>query len=116
MLFLSSCLIFVILSIIIFKKAGIQQPFSKGLTVAIFISLLAVICLAENYTHSLIPEVNDGIGITNQIAYWIIGEDFWSHELFQKTYEQSIYITLALLVLYPVILVTELKITSKDKH
>jgi hypothetical protein len=113
MIFLSVCLIFVAVSIVVLRKAGVLYSFSKGVVLAAGISLLAVSCLAQNYTQSLIPEANDGIAISNLIAYWIIGEDGWSHDLFLNTYKQSIYLTVIIIILYPVILVAESKVSSK---
>jgi hypothetical protein len=72
--------------------------------------LLAVACLAQNYTQSLISEANDGIGISNQVAYWIIGEDGWSRALFRRMFEQSINFTLFLFLAYPLVLMVESKL------
>ncbi|MBB3113106.1 hypothetical protein FHS18_005209 [Paenibacillus phyllosphaerae] len=114
MIFLSVCIIFVAISIVALRKAGVLYSFSKGVALAAGISLLALVCLAQNYTQSLIPEANDGISVSNQIAYWIIGEDGWSHELFLEKFKQSIYLTGILIILYPVILVAESKFSSKN--
>jgi hypothetical protein len=65
--------------------------------------LLAAACLAQNYTQSLISEANDGIGISNQVAYWIIGED-------RRTFEQSVYFTLFIFLAYPLVLMVESKL------
>lgn len=113
MIFLSVCIIFVAISIVVLRKAGVLYSFSKGVALAAGISLLAVACLAQNYTQSLIPEANDGISISNQIAYWIIGEDGWSHDLFLNKFKQSIFFTGIIIILYPVILVAESKFSSK---
>ncbi|ANE45647.1 hypothetical protein SY83_04290 [Paenibacillus swuensis] len=109
MLFQAGCILAIVLITFMLKKKGIRQPFSKGIALALGFSLLAVACLGQNYTQSLIPEVNDGIGISNPVAYWIIGEVRWTHELFKKTFEQYIYITLLLLAAYPIVRVAENK-------
>ena len=70
---------------------------SQGLIVVILLSVVANICLAQNYTQSLIPEVNDGIGISNFVANWILGEDNWSTDTFKAYFENSIIITLVLI-------------------
>lgn len=114
MFFLLGCLIFIGVSIIVLRKTGVLYSYSKGIAIAVGLSLLALVCLAQNYTQSLIPEVNDGIGISNQVAYWIIGEDRWSIDLFRKSFEQSIYFTLFLLVIYPLVHVVELKLIKKE--
>lgn len=81
--------------------------YSKGILISIILSIIANISLSQNYTNSLIPEVNNGIGISNIISYWIIGEDNWSKELFKTLYDQSIYITLFLLLFYIVVMLVE---------
>jgi hypothetical protein len=113
MIFILVCLIFVAVTIVVLRKTDVLYPYSKGIGLATGLSLLAVVCLAQNYTQSLIPEANDGIAISNQIAYLIIGEDGWSHDLFLRTFKQSIYFTLILFVTYPLILVAESKIISR---
>jgi hypothetical protein len=103
-------LIFIIVSVLAFRRFAVCNPYSKGILLAIFTSVVAVICLAQNYTQSQIPEANDGIGISNQVAYWIIGEDGWSKEKFQNLFENSIYFTFYLIIAYPVVLVVESKL------
>jgi hypothetical protein len=102
---------FVLLTIFVFVTQwfGINNPFSKGMGLAIALSILAVVSLAQNYTQSLIPEANDGLGISNQLAYWIIGEGSWSQERFKNMFDQSVYITLLLIVAYPIVLIIESK-------
>lgn len=113
MIYIFGCLVITICSILIFKNLGIHNAFSKGIGIAIALSVLGTISLSQNYTQSLIPEVNDGIGISNQIAYWIIGEGRWSLEMFQTMFELSLYITLFLIMVYPIVLVTESKLVKK---
>ncbi|MGD6831107.1 hypothetical protein ACQCT5_03020 [Sutcliffiella halmapala] len=106
-MFIFGCLVFVIASILLFKRFGIPNAYSKGIALAIALSILAVIALAQNYTQSLIPEANDGMGISNSLAYWIIGEERWTNEMFRSFFEQSTYLTLALIVAYPLVLAVE---------
>lgn len=47
MIFLSVCIIFVAISIVVLRKAGVLYSFSKGVALAAGISLLAVACLAQ---------------------------------------------------------------------
>ena len=110
MLYLLVCLIFVIISIYMFRTVRISNPYAKGVSLAIVLSIVAVICLAQNYTQSIIIEANDGIGVSNQVAYSIIGDDNWSQDKFRKAFEKSIYITLVLIVAYPIALVAESKL------
>lgn len=110
MLFMLICLIFIVISIAAIRRAGVSNPYSKGFVLAIFLSIVAVVCLAQNYTQSLIPEANDGIGISNQVAYAIIGGDGWSQDKFRDIFERSVYFTLILIVAYPVVLSVESKL------
>ncbi|MBM7619690.1 carbon starvation protein CstA [Bacillus tianshenii] len=106
-MFIFSCLVLVIGSVVLFKRFGVKNSFSKGVALAIALSILAVVALAQNYTQSLIPEANDGMGISNSVAYWIIGEERWTNEMFQSFFEKSTYLTLVLIVAYPLVLAVE---------
>lgn len=72
---------------------------SLGLIITVLFSLVANICLAQNYTQSLIPEANDGIGISNFVADIIIVSEYWSTAKFKSYFENSVIITLILIVL-----------------
>lgn len=109
MFMLLGFLLFVAISTAVFARTGVRNPYSKGIALAAGFSLLAAVCLAQNYTQSLIPEANDGIGISNPIAYWIIGDDRWSTALFRTRFEQSVYLALLLLIAYPIVLILESK-------
>jgi hypothetical protein len=75
-----------------------QMPrLSLGLIIAVLLSLIANIGLAQNYTQSLIPEATDGIGISNFVADVIIVSDSWSTALFKSYFENSLIITLVLI-------------------
>ncbi|OYD59843.1 hypothetical protein CGZ90_06215 [Fictibacillus aquaticus] len=80
---------------------------------AIALAVLSVLSLSQNYTQSLIPEANDGIGISNILAYWIIGETQWTQEMFKSFYDQSTYLALLLILLYPVVLLAETKLKRR---
>jgi hypothetical protein len=112
MLFVLVCAIGIAVSVAVFKKAGVVNPYSKGVAMALGLSILAAVCLAQNYTVSLIPEANDGIGISNPVAYWIIGEDGWSQEKFRQSFERSVYFTLLLMLVYPLVVTVETKIRT----
>lgn len=94
-------------------RVGIQNPFSKGIALAIGLSILASVGLGQNYTQSLIPEANDGISISNNLDYWIIGEDSWTQELFKTFFEWSIYMTLMLIIILPIVILLESKKNRK---
>jgi Na+-transporting NADH:ubiquinone oxidoreductase subunit NqrE len=109
--FLFGCLVLIVSSILVFRNLEIINPFSKGIGISIALSILATGSLGQNYTQSLIPEANDGLGISNAIAYWIIGEDRWSREMFRNAFELSLY--LSLIVIYPIVTVIETKLERK---
>jgi low affinity Fe/Cu permease len=113
MAFVFGSLVILIISVLVIRRFGIINPFSKGIGIAIAISILAVVSLAQNYTQSLIPEANDGLGISNKMAYWIIGEEGWSQEMFKNMFEQSVYISLLLIAAYPIVLIIESKFNRK---
>ena len=83
--------------IVVLKKI---VKFSTAVLPLMLFSILANVALAQNYTHSLIPEANDGIGISNRLAYFIIGDDRWSPELFRSTYNFSTTVAVVLLIVY----------------
>ncbi|MDF2671476.1 MAG: hypothetical protein K0R67_3782 [Paenibacillus sp.] len=107
MVYIIGSILFIGLVVALLGKARVNSPYSKGFAVSIGLSLLANVSLAQNYTHSLIPGAHDGIAISNTVAYWIIGGDRWSVQLFRDRFELSCYITLALLVTYVAIQVVE---------
>ncbi|MCU6709513.1 hypothetical protein M6D81_12450 [Paenibacillus sp. J5C_2022] len=74
---------------------------------AIGLMVTASICLAQNYTESLIPGIQDGIGIANPFTYLIIGEDGWSVQTFRSYFHGAVIATLALVAAYPLIIVLE---------
>jgi hypothetical protein len=107
MVFMFSCLLFVLVSVFLLRKRGVKHPLSKGIALAIALSALATVCLAQNYTQSLIPAAEDGIGISNRVAYWLIGEDFWSVDRFRASFMNAVYVTLFLIAAYPTVLSVE---------
>ena len=110
MLFLLGSSIFIIAAALSFRRTGVPHPFSKGIATAFALSLVALVCLGQNVAQGMIPDANDGIGISNPVAYWIIGEGDWSIELFQARFEQSIFVSLSLIILYPVTVLAETRI------
>lgn len=111
--FIFGCLVVLIIAVLVIRRLGIKNPYSKGICIAFAFSILAVVSLAQNYTQSLIPNANDGISVSNSLAYWIIGEDGWSQEMFKNMFEQSIYISLILIAAYPIVLVFESKLGKR---
>ena len=93
-----------IIAYLVFKK---MIKYSAALLPFVLFSILANVALAQNYTQSLIAEANDGIGVSNTLASFLILEDKWSQELFHSYYEGSIIISLVLLLLYLLFLLLE---------
>ena len=104
MLLLISIASIAIIAYLLFKK---MIKYSAALMPFVLFSILANVALAQNYTQSLIPGVNDGVGVSNTLASFLIPEDKWSQELFHSLYEGSIIITLVLVLLYLICLLLE---------
>ncbi|SFF34777.1 hypothetical protein SAMN04487969_12844 [Paenibacillus algorifonticola] len=112
-MFIIICLAGIILTMIVLKKTGALYIYSKGVFISVILTLIAAICLSQNYLYSLIPSFEDGIAISNFIAYWIIGDDGWSVRLFQQYSEGSILLAIGLLVFYIIVLSVELAVGRK---
>jgi len=122
MVFVSVFLIVVIGLFIYLSSLTDNFKFSKTMLVLALLSITANISLAQNYTHSLVPGVNDGIGISNRIAYWIITDDNWGNrwsvELFKMFYDRSSILLLLVIILFVLSLVVETRfdksLTKRD--
>lgn len=101
MFFLITCMIVWILSTIIMKRRLNEKfrLFNALLSLVLF-SLIVSISLGVNYVASSIPSINDGIGIHNFLAYWIIGENNWSIGLFKSYFDYSLITSIILLIVY----------------
>lgn len=92
-------------------KQGDNLKFTKIGFLLLILSIIANISLAQNYTQSLIPGANDGIGISNLLASWIITDSgwgkSWSIELFKKAYDTSMGVSLGVLLLFVASIVVE---------
>lgn len=97
----------IILFVIYLKKIRFPFSFTLGIAISCLCSIVASICLSQNYTHSLIPTVNDGIGPSNMVAYLLIGENRWTTEQFRNYYNGSVYTTLFLILLLIVAIIYE---------
>jgi len=103
MIFVSLLFIVVVGIFIYLSRLSDDFRFSKSMLILSLFSIAANISLAQNYNQSLIPGANDGIGISNQIAYWIITDknwgQNWSVELFKNFYDiSSIVLILAIII------------------
>ena len=112
MVILTVFVLWIIYSIILYKKLGSQFRLSKELVPLIFISLISTVCLGVNYAAAAVPSLNDGIGIHSFVASWMIGDDGWSVALFKKYFDSSAAIALLLVALYCVLRLIEKKTKS----
>jgi len=74
--------------------------FFNALLPLVIFSVIVSLSLGINYVASSIPNINDGIAIHSSLAYWIIGEDKWSINLFKQFFDYSIWTSVILLALY----------------
>lgn len=99
--------IFIFVFIVLILAVNKTIKFSSSILLLLLFTIITNVALAQNYTHSLIPEANDGLGISNLLAYMIIGEDRWSQELFKSTYNISTILSIVLLIVYLITLILE---------
>lgn len=85
---------------------------SQAIIPMIAFAILSSIALSQNYTVSLIPEANDGIGISNFLAAFLLPQDGWSTEMFLSKFELYLGISIALIILYFVFVIVEKRRTS----
>ena len=63
--------------------------------------------LGLNHTVSLISEANDGIGISNFLAKFLLPAEGWTKELFLSKFELYLVISLVLIILYFIFVLVE---------
>lgn len=93
------CFIWIIFSVIMYKRSKKDFRFSEALLPLILINLVVTIALGVN----AIGHGYDGIAINNFLAYSVIGEDGWSRELFFNYFEESLNTDLFLIITYMVL-------------
>lgn len=106
----------IVLLVVYLIKIRFSFSLTLGIAISCLFSIVASICLSQNYTHSLIPTVNDGIGLSNTVAYLLIGEDRWTPEQFRIYYHGSVYVTLFLILLLIVTIIYEAGKLRKIKN
>lgn len=84
-----------------------KMKISQAVLPMLAFSILSSIALGQNYTMSLIPEVNDGIGISNFLAEFLLPEDGWTIEMFLSKFELYVGISIVLILLYFLLVVVE---------
>lgn len=107
MLYVIGCLLILSALAAIFKTAAVPSAWSKTALLAVIMSVVANVALVDTVAYNAYPELNDGIGIPNSIAYWIIGEDRWSIERFQAVLNLSVWCTIAAALLFAFVTIWE---------
>lgn len=94
-------------------RQGDNFKFTKTILSLLSLTIIANVSLAQNYTQSLIPGAQDGIGISNFLASWIITDSSWgkswSIELFKNAYDTSLRVSLVVFLLFVASMVGETK-------
>lgn len=104
---IASCMI-----VLTYLKTRELRYISRIILGASMFSILSMISLLDNYVSSRV-ENQDGISISNQLAYLYIGEDGWSQELFRSAFENALLVTGILVTLYFLVLIIEIGIFKK---
>ncbi|MEH7113281.1 hypothetical protein V7124_12975 [Neobacillus niacini] len=84
-----------------------KMKMSQAVIPMISFAILSSVALGQNYTTSLIPEVNDGIGISNFLAAFLLPEDGWTKEMFLSKFELYLGISFAFILLYFLLVIVE---------
>lgn len=100
---------FIVFMFFLYRNTECPRNYSKGFLVLVLFSLVINISLAQNYTFSSIPNIGDGIGISNFLAYWAINDEGiqWSQGLFKQIYDYSTLISFGLIIIYCILLLIE---------
>ena len=99
-----SFIIFIVYSVIATilvnkRKITLSQAFIP----IIFFTIICTIALGQNYTMSYMqPPINDGIGISNFLAAFILPEDGWSYEMFKLYFTSYLWLSIILVICYVV--------------
>ena len=89
-----------------------KMKMSQAAIPMIAFAILSSVALGQNYTESLIPEANDGIGISNFLAKFLLPDDYWTKEMFLSKFELYLGISIALILLYFMFVIVEKRKTS----
>jgi hypothetical protein len=100
-------LVVIILIYVLFRKTGVSYPLSRILHLLLIFCVLATACLGQNYTQSLIPDIHEGISVSNSLAFFIMGDDKWSHEKFKSYFDGFLTASLVVMALYIIALLWE---------
>jgi hypothetical protein len=84
-----------------------KMEMSQAVIPMIAFAILSSVALGQNYSVSLIPEANDGIGISNFLATFLLPEDGWTKEMFLSKFELYLGISFAIIFLYFILVIVE---------
>lgn len=93
-----------IFAMVLKKRQNGQFRLSEAVLPLVLVSYLVTIDLGINYIAGAVPKLNDGIGLHSRLAFFIIGEDGWSLELFKKIYDISFTISIVLTLTFIILL------------
>lgn len=82
---------------------------SQALLPAFAFASIASVALGQNYTMSQIPEANDGIGVSNFLAKFLLPDEGWTVELFYTQFQLYLVLSLVLILLYLIAVLSEKK-------
>ncbi|MEH7392358.1 hypothetical protein [Bacillus sp. JJ1474] len=80
---------------------------SQAVIPMIAFTILSSVALGQNYTTSIISEVNDGIGISNFLAAFLLPEDGWTIEMFSSKFELYLGSSIVFILLYFLLVIVE---------
>lgn len=82
------------------------RKFSAFLLTWVLVGIFITFHLGLNAAHASIAN-SEGVSISNDISYMVLGEDGWSVKKFYQAFTTSSYVTLILIVAYAVSIVYE---------
>ena len=98
MVFVAVVVLISVLLLIYLKGRRDRYYLFKAIMFVLFASVIANISLYHNYTQSLVPGLYEGISISNVIAYQFFPDHSWSTEFFKRRFDQSIVVSVILLI------------------
>lgn len=98
MRFIALVLLIAILLAIFLKRKSDRYLLAKIVMFLLLASAIVNVSLYHNYNRSLVPGLYDGIGISNIIAYQFFPDHSWSSEFFKRRFDQSILVSIILVI------------------
>jgi len=81
------------------KLQGSGFKLSNSILTIVLLSIIIMICLGLNFVAST-TLIDGSYAINNVIAYWIIGEDGWSYDVFKNYFNISLIASVAFTIVY----------------